>query len=171
MDPVSSELSNLVVCHLYDTLLVCSRAMHACGLIRQFGYDKVSGLTAINTSSICACCNTYVLQAAELAATCTSTKETSLLQHAHFNKANGSGWWKWYMWLQLLTVATMGKDATATRRNFTSDVGLQLQFYQESRYLLWVTVMWLALLCTSLACRNIILLFRLCSLYFLPAGV
>ena len=63
----------------------------------------------------------------------------------------------WYTWLQLLTMATMGKNAT--HRNSTSNVGPLLKYSQESSYTLWVTMMWLDLLCASLASCNIIFLF------------
>ena len=82
----------------------------------------------------------HALQVTGLAATRTLTRETEL------------GGESWDTWLQLLTMATMGKDATCP--NSTSDVGLRLKLSQESSYMQWVTVMWLDFLCISLASRN-----------------
>ena len=91
----------------------------------------------------------HTLQAAGLAATCISTRETEV------------GGESWYTWLQLLAIATMGKDATS--RNSSSKASLLLKFYQEFSYETWVVLLLLDLVCAFPAGQE--LLFKLHRLF------
>ena len=118
-------------------------------------------LTDKAVQGVWACCNTHFNKGKELAATCTLTRETGLLQYAlqesglaetctligetgslqRALQATGCTCYNTHfnrenerqrIMAQVLTMATMGKDTTCP--NSASDVGPRPKFSQESSY-------------------------------------
>ena len=129
--------------------------VHTHGLTKAIWLRHLSLLQHATQQGKWACSNMHFRHPG-FAATCTSTRKMEVGREV------------WYTWLQLLTMATMGKNAMC--HNSTSDVRPWLMFSQEFIYMPWVMVIWLDLLCASLANCNIIYFTRWTALLVDPAS-